>query len=567
MSLALNPIRPVKIIDPVLDFKDENVYGVLIGGKRTSFKPIISTSYSNSSATFSAPPPNPRVAVSRKVKLVCPVTFTFQGTAPDGQGLLQSGFDAPRAYPLSSVMNTLQIDLNNTSFTINMSDTIQALLRYHNPDKLKNGDMSMSPSTMDKSQQYSDLANSIHNPLGAVIDAALGGLDGRGAFPCDNFTNAISSDPAAIIESVATYTFTEDLFLSPMLFGTCCEDTGFIGLQTMQVIVNWANDLSRMWCHDDSGGSVLSSISVQLGQPTLLFEYKSPNDIMKIPDYRHYGYYEIQRYPTERNQVIQPQTATIINSNNIQLNSIPRMIYVYVRRRNSDRTFLTTDCFLSIERISINWANQSGLLSNASKQDLYEMSKRNGCNLNWRDWSGEAAPFWSGGTNESIHGTGSVLAIEFGTDISLNIDEAPGVNGTYQLQIDLTCTNRAGLDINPAMYIVVSNEGSFTIENNSAYSQVGVLSRKDVLDAQSMEGINYGDLKYMAGAGSFKSFGRKLRRTLKMLAKHAPGIIKEGTKAYKQIAPLVQQALASGGSLPVQRKRRPAKRKSSSVYL
>lgn len=547
MSLALNPIKPVKIVDPVLDFSDKNVYGVLAGGKRTSFKPIISTSFSNSSSTFSAPPPNPRIAVSRKVKLVQPVTFTFNGTAPVGQALLQSGYDAPRAYPLSSVMSTLQIDLNNTSFTINMSDTIQALLRYHNPNELKNGDLSLTPSVLDKSQQYSDLTSSIRNPLGSVVDAALGGNDPRGAFPCDSFNNPISTDETETIQATASYTFTEDLFLSPMLFGTCCEDTGFIGLQTFQAIVSWETDLARMWSHSDASGSVLSSITVNLGQPTLLFEYKTPSDLQIVPQYRHYGYYEIQRYPTESGQPIPPLTTTILNSNNIQLNSIPRMMYIYARRRNADRNFRTTDTFFSIEKISINWANQSGLLSNASKQDLYEMSRRNGCNLNWRDWSGEASPFWSGNTIEQINGVGSVLAVEFGTDLALNVDEAPGVNGTYQLQMEVTVTNRSTETILPALYIVISNEGTFTIENNSAYSQVGVLSRQDVLDAQKQEGYNYGDLKYMSGA-SFKSFGRKLKHALRVLAREAPGIIKEGSKAYKAIAPAIKNIAAASGA-------------------
>lgn len=578
MSLALNPIQPVRIIDPVLDFKPDNVYGVLTGGKRTSFKPILSTSYNNTTATFSAPPPNPRIAVSRKIKLVQPVTFTISGTAPVGQNLLQTGYDAPRAYPLASTMSSLNVNLNNTTFSYQIADTIQALLRYHNPDELKDGDMSTTPTTMDKSQQYSDLAGSIRNPLAGVIDSPNGGLEGRGAFPIDRLNNTeilvnpTSTDENETITAIVRYTFCEDLFLSPMIFGSCCEDTGFIGLQTFQAIINWDSNLSRMWCHDDSGGSVIpiGGISVDLGQPALLFEYKSPSDFAQIPQYRNYGYYEVQRYLTEPGSTV-PSGATgstLISSSNIQLNSIPRIMYLYVRRRNGDRTFKTTDTFFSIEKCSINWSNESGLLSNASKRDLYDMSRRNGCNLSWRDWSGELSPFLSGSDNLTYNGVGSVLAVEFGTDIALPPDEAPGLNGTYQLQIDLQVKNLADEDILPVFVVVISNEGTFTIENNSAYSQIGVLSRQDILDAQTRDGYNYQSLKYMAGA-SFKSFGRRLRHALKKIIHHAPTIWKEGKKAVKTFAPIIKEIASSGAGLHNKKTTKKKKKKvikSHSVY-
>lgn len=535
MSYSLNPIKPVKVIDPELDFNKENVYVVLKGSQRTSWKPIISTSYSNSSATFSAPPPSPDICVSRNVKLVQPVTLDFIGNAPLGQALLQSQYDSPRAYPLSSNMNSLQLDLNNTSFSINMSDTVQALLRYHNPDKLKDGNMSTTPSTLDKSQQYSDLANSIHNPLGSVIDTSLGGLDGRGAFPVQSITNNISAGIGVDTTAQIQYNFCEDLYLSPLIFGTECIENGFIGLQTFQLIINWASDLSRFWCHDNSGGTTLTSITITLGAPTLLFEYKTPDPLSRVPSFRHYPYYEIQRYPTDWTS-IGSGVSQQIPSTNIQLNSIPRMIYIYARKRNADLTFTDTDTFFSIENISINWANQSGLLSNASKFDLYQMSKKNGCALNWRDWSAESSPFNSGSTVSQIAGVGSVLAVEFGTDIGLNSEEAPGLNGTYQLQLTASVTNRSSSAIIPTLYVVVVNEGVFTIQNNSAYSQIGVISRQNVLDANHQEGINYNDLKYMSGASIFKNFGRKLANTIKQIGKTT----KSAVQIAKEVAPIAR---------------------------
>ncbi len=540
MSLSLNPVKPVKVIDPILDFDASQYYAVVDGGQRVSWKPVISTSYSNSSATFSAPPPSPAIAVDRKVKLYQPVHIDFIGNAPIGQALLQSQYDAPRAYPLSSNMNTLQIDLNNTSFSINMSDTIQAFLRYHNPECLKQGDMSLTPSLLDQSQQYSDLVNAIRNPLASYIDSVEGSVQGRGAFPYTGLTNNISAGIGVDTTASADFIFTEDLFLSPMLFGTCGQENGFIGLQTFQLIINWGTDLSRFWCHDNSGGTTLTSISVTMGQPILLFQYKTPSPLSVIPTTKSYPYYEVQRYPTDYGTGVLSGASVLVSSSNIQLNSIPRIMYIFARKRNSDLTFLDTDTFFSIEQISINWANNSGLLSNARKQDLYEMSRKNGCNLSWTQWSGESSYLSSGSTVQAISGPGSVLAVEFGTDIGLPSDEAAGINGTFQLQMEVNITNRSAATISPTLYVAIVNEGIFTIENNTSYSQIGVISRSDVLEAGKQEGVNYGDLKYMAGANIFKNIGRAIKRALKVARKHGPEWIEKGIKFGKDVAPIAQ---------------------------
>lgn len=549
MSLSINPIQTVKVVDPVLDFSEKQFYAVLVGGKRTTWKPIISTSYSNGSAIFSAPPPSPSIAVSRNIKFFQPVTIQFSGNAPDGQTLLQSGFDAFRAFPLSTNISTLQLDLNNTSFTINMSDTIQALLRYHNPDNLKNGSMSLTPSTLDKSQQFSDLQGSILNPLNSVVDTIAGSLDPRGAFPYTNLVNNVSEGIETTTTATVSANLVEDIFLSPLLFGTNEKENGFIGLQTMQLTVNWLPDLSRMWCHDNSGGTLLTDITITLGQPILLMEYKTPSQLQPIPSFRQYPYYEVQRYPTDSGETFVTGETKIVSSSNIQLNSIPRIMYIYARKRNQDLTYTDTDTYFSIEQISINWANNSGLLSNARKYDLFEMSQKNGCCMNWREWSGEDSYFLSGSTEEKINGPGSVLAVEFGTDLALNSDEAAGVNGTYQLQIEIQITNRSAESVIPSLYIVVVNEGVFTLQNNSAYSQIGVISRSDVLKAQKTRGVSYDSLKYMSGAGNswFKNFARKLKNTIRTISKHSVPVIKEGIKTYKTYAPIIKEIMALTG--------------------
>ncbi len=535
MSLGLNKIEPIKIIDPMLDINNENKYAIVTGASRVSWKTIVSTSYSNNSCVLSAPPPSPDIVVNRRVRLKVPVTIDFVGNAPKDQALLQIGsYDSPRAYPLSSNMNTLQIDLNNTSVSINMSDTILALLRYHNCEKLEETTMSTTPTLLDQSSNYGDLIGTIRNPMGSYIDSNEGSVCGRGGFPIRSITNNISAGIGFDTTASVEYDFTEDLFLSPMLFGTKVQEAGFVGLQTFQVTCNWNSDLSRFWSHSNDGGTTLTAISVTMGQPSLLCQYKTPSPLQKIPSYKNHPYTEIQRYPTTAGSSWIPNKQDIIPSSNIQLNSIPRMIYIFCRKRNQDLTFTDCDTYFSIEKISINWANNSGLLSNCSKEALYDLSVKNGCNLSWLQWSGETSYLSSGSTLQKINGVGSILGIEF-TDIGLSPSEASGLNGTFQLQMDVTVKNIYKEAVTPELYVVVANEGTFTLHNNSATTQIGVISKSDILNAQKQKGINYNDLRYMSGSSFFKDLGKKLTRVVK----NAPKAI----KTAKQITPYVKDIL------------------------
>ena len=67
-------------------------------------------------------------------------------------------------------------------------------------------------------------------------------------------------------------------------------------------------------------------------------------------------------------------------------------------------------------------------MSSASKQDLYKMSVKNGCNMSWQQWAGDAVQTLSNGA--SFGTVGSVLAIDFGDDIGLDSTLAPGILGT-----------------------------------------------------------------------------------------------------------------------------------------
>jgi hypothetical protein len=219
-----------------------------------------------------------------------------------------------------------------------------------------------------------------------------------------------------------------------------------------------------------------------------------------------YPYFRIDRYVNDYTN-IGPGISNIYYSNNIQLNSIPRRMYIFMRERNSDlySNPNRTDTFLSIQNLSIQFNNRSGLLSTASQQQLYQMCVKNHCNMSWEQWTG--GPVYSGDSNfVNRFGTvGSVMCVEFGTDIpNQSPIEAPGKSGAYQLLVQINATNVSGRSINASFYIVPVYEGTFTVPSiGQGMSQIGVLSSQNILEASENGYVSYNDAEKVNGGDFF----------------------------------------------------------------
>jgi len=453
MSLALNPLRTIKCLDPRVMISNERTYAILEGGSQVSFKQYSTTSVANDTIQFSCPPPSPNIIVNRKVYFTLPVRLAFFSNAPNANNLIRPRADGPRAYPIANSLSNIAVTINNTTVTLNTSDVIQSLLRYNTGNYLKTHDYSLSPSTLDQSQNYSDLYTSNRSPLQFYADTADEVDEARSGFP---FTIVVNTPSAAVIDMVLT----EEIYLPPFYWG-CGNMGGFIGVQTMDFNINFLGATPyRMWSHDavsNSGSAPGAITSAQFAltgftsivnlpfsyaqqQPILNFEYITPKELQTIPRSVTYPYFVIDRYPTPFGTINSNAQATI-SSNNIQLNSIPRRMYIACRPDNSVlyANPNTPDSFAAITGISVNWANNSGLLSSASQYQLYLMSLKNHCNQSWTQWSGGpvnlAGVFPTGGTiSPPVAATGGSyigaccgpLCIEFGTDIGLGDSEAPG---------------------------------------------------------------------------------------------------------------------------------------------
>lgn len=534
MSLSFQPLTPVCVRDPRTLIENDRTYAVLKGGSQTTWKQYTTTSISNSSLQFSCPPPSGGVIVDRKMYMYLPVRLTFTGVPPAGQSIIMPNRDAPRSFPVSSSIDTFQASINNQSVSINIADIVQALMHYNTNCDLKNSDYSMTPSYQDQSQNYGDLFLSNISPLSLYGSVGDGNQTPRGGFPFVIFSNPVqATGGTATLTSVVDVAFCEPIFLSPFYWGKSNE-SGFYNVNTMDFNITFLGQgANRMWSHDNNAGTnVIVTSSYTFGGlnggptsftnvggnlPMMFFQYITPQETMVIPPNMpiSYPYFDVLRFPSDQGLVLGSSTNKITyTSNNIQLNSIPRRVYVFMRERNADlfSNASKTDTFFQINGMSIQFQNKNGLLASASMQQLYEMSLKNHCKLNWSQWSG--GPVYTEDFNTRVGLVGSVACIEFATDIGLDSLQAPGVLSQSMLQISVDATNISGRDITPTLYIVCIMEGTFTIQGlGQASTNIGVITAKDVLDCQQNPHVSYADVENVNGGdfwSGLKSFGAKL---------------------------------------------------------
>ena len=519
MSGTYQHLKPVEVLDPRVIVQNERAYAVLKGGNQVTLKQWTSTSISTSSIQFSVPPPSAAIFVDAKMYIYLPVRLTFTGTPPVGQTLIQALRDAPRAWPISSSINTLQCTINNQSVSINLADMIHCLKYFNTDDELLDGDYSMFPNYPDQTQQYGDLFGSNRSQFSQYADGIKGAVMQRGSYPFTVVANPVSAGvPVTAIIDVA---FCEPIVLPPLYFGSS-NRSAFFNVSSMDFNITFeGNVAARMWSHDDIGATnVITSSTATFGGmvsgpataflggqlPLLLINYITPKEDMVLSPNMpiSYPYFDVQRYVTQQSAVPAAGTTTI-QSNNIQLSSIPRRIYIFVRDSNQ---FLFNnaslpDAFFQISNLSLQFLNKNGLLASASPMQLYNMAKKNHINMHWVDWSGQ--PLKQAATlTDNLAGIGSLLCIEFATDVGLDSISCPGKLEQAALQVQVTCKNISTRQITPSLYVIAVLEGEFVIPSlGRAMVNVGCISSQDILDAKQMPGYNYADVENVQGGDFF----------------------------------------------------------------
>lgn len=583
------PLRPILLVDPVTQVNDPIGFGIVQTGDQVSYKTWTTNSISNSSLQFSAPPPSGNIIVDRMVLCTVPCRLTFAGTITTSNNsfqpatsLLVAGMDAPRAWTILSAMESLIVTINGTAVSIQMSDVIHALGHFNTPEIIKAKDMSTQPNYFDPTSNYSDApVGTARNPLGNYDNTPNEEVPQRGASIFTVVSNAAVTPTTGGVAASAIVDMLISFWLpiSPLHFSSICSNKqGLYNINSWDTTMNFLSGTpggNRMWSSSNAALAVSGGISVTrsfgsiipqfsnfsgtafsysgYAQPTLQFRYISPNVLSKellgplIPI--SYNYTQVERFPTELGAITYASGVQQVQSQNVQLPQIPRSVLIYGRIQNQvlqgANGNMLTDCYLGINNIAIQWTNNPSLLSTASAQQLYFMSVANGIDMSWNQWSAlpvNNSAFTGTAGAAMFSGSGSIVKLNFGSEIQLAPSDSVGKGGQYnfQVQVGLFNPNVGGQwdTLNMTLYVVFIYEGTFTVTQlGSAISQLSVVTSQDVLDAASLPGLNYRTA--MAEGGDFFSGLKNFFGKIHDFAK--------GNKLISSYSPTIGNALQNVG--------------------
>lgn len=513
MSLGIKPEKTYLALDPRID-TDSPIDGYYVekGGAKVSYEVVDASTTNSQSIQFSTNinPPSPQTFFSRKIPMRFPFTIvlTPNEVLPVGQNVFQQGLSGLRAYGMHKSINSMSMRLNTQTVTQSVGQYIDALTRFNVGKDLEELNYSGSAVYHDKWQQYQYpfRYGTFKNPLADWGE----GVNPRGfGHPCIRILENSN------VQAVLYVDLYEYLMISPCKWDRK-EHMGFYGIQTMNLTINLKSNLEKwLWSHNNVNGLANLTASVTMGndQATyaqLLFTYITPDlaQFEEIPRALTYDYQDVQRYLKQTAHVNANESGTL-RSENIQLGSVPKRVYIYVDRIESDRTIYTTDSYARIDRLEVNFDNQTSQIASADSFQLWKMAVKNGSRQSWADWNKFA---------------GSIACIDFGAgDLGMNSLTATGLLGNFNLRIECNFTNIdydatppiIQEDKNYQLNVVVVQEGSFVVYRDQlqAFAQLGLVSKKDIIDSPENEKVEV--VQDLEGSGAFLTGAVGALRTVK----------------------------------------------------
>ena len=466
------------------------------------------------------------------------------------------GLVAPAAFPLHQSVSQMSATINDATVTVNTQDVLPQVLRLADMRDARR--QRTCPTMLDRYAVMPDSSVVQNSPLLSWAQTTESDSVPNGGFNGFYFaTSALGNTPqpfsgagtptggaggtspgtvsylngqpflTAALDATETRVLTffvvvasvEKLLLPPFIFSDQHElSTGLFGVQNFQVQMNIAPTPKRSFrvatskTVESSVGTVCAPFSdptavwsssnfagLWVSKPSLAVQFLTPSLDIPLPPKSIVPYMEFPRYITSPGTTV-PQSANYLSastplvSQTITLPNIPDLLVIYVKP--AAYTDVTQgDWSLPITSIALNFDNFSGLLSTMTQEQLYQMSLRNGVDMDWSEWSGLGVVPSATGLNAttnvlSIVGggqrglVGGPLVLRPGRDFALQAGQAPGLVGNFTLQYTINVQNFTGAEqaaVN--VYTVPISSGFFETIKGSSRIIKGVLTEQDILSA------------------------------------------------------------------------------------
>jgi hypothetical protein len=555
MSQAVNPYL---ILDDRLNIKDSINFGVQVGPQSANQQQFQSQTASPTNISFNVLVPSLSTVIDRHVLIRSTLVFTITGTTVDNTKLVNYPADTCLSnFPFSQCINTLSVQINNSTVNSNYADTLNLMLRQMSEkDLAKYSDL--TPTQLDVYQ--STAVDGSLSPFKDISNAFLADVLPRGSWALDSITgNDQGADDHTV---VITVTVTEPIFLSPFLFGDGLDNhaSGLSGVSAMNFNFNMSSDVNRAWRMKAGTRTGLNVSLTSVTKSELLVTFLSPKPNVLIPLSCTLPYMELPVFKTVRQGGAGVDNFSI-NSSVISPNAIPDRVILAVRKVVNTQAITENEYYYPISQVQITWGTQSGVLASATLQELYTFSKQAGLNMKYPQFLGRAnlasaLPNIDAAKNTTnISLTGGFVILEFNTIIPvMEAYYSASSLGNWTFSVNVTCQNIISQDALipspaiPATELIVCfvNSGVFQSTAGSSSQYIGLLSKDIVLKTSQEEPIVNSENHRLIGAGFWSSIKSALP-SIQSVVKNVAPLAKNYLKG--QDSKVAQGAVSALGAL------------------
>jgi hypothetical protein len=523
------------------DLSDKLDFSVRKGGADVTWQRFTANSQSSSSMNFTVNPPSESTIIDRRIFIKSTVKFRITiGAVTVGQSALDMGLNqAFQSFPLSRLFDTCTLTINNVSTSVNLNHVLPAILRMI-PQRVLQEYEGLTPSMLDQYGEagFVDAAAAQNNsPLAGFKRSGYDCLlQPRGVHPIDVFAvthnitgggtddSLISTDLLDTWEVDIDATFTEPLFVAPMLFGDPkFNHSGYLGVNNFQLVLNIDSEMRRFFSGVRGGASTYAfslrgGQNAPFGDTSLLLNFLTAPMPFILPPKLALPYSSYTSYITSFAAVNSGLEGSR-DINSIQLEVIPDKIFIYIRKTLGNQRFTDPDTFLPITGVTCTFSNKSGLLSNANQQQLYKLSRKNGSEIDWYGFSGESLVSDPAQASRfrKIPTCGSLLVIDPAMDFGL---QAPyltnGSVGQYNLQLRVSYKATPAANIGEAQLIVIvkrdgivtTSAGQSTLTTNMVNTDIVMKTMEAETEAMSSAVED----RLVGGMGEMPSMGFSVKK-------------------------------------------------------
>lgn len=500
-------INPIVIKDSRIENLTDNIgYGVFSGASSSTYQQYPAVSATASQIIFNCPIPSENILIDRSVLIQATYTIklTITKVTAGTTAFNYALGECFQAFPINSSIKNMTATINNNSFSINSQDVLQQLIKLIDTKELQkyNG---MCPTMPD--MYFNRYIDTVASKADVTGDYRASGFDNflvpRGAHPLKsitvnhilagggNDTKLTSTNINDIFHIYLEAEFTEPLFLSPFLFGGKDDfnNQSLTGVNNINLIMNLDTSLKRIFSSNNQ-----NTISIQFSEndpiksAKLLFNFLTIQETDKIKTRNIVNYIDYPVFISNDESIINAGNTRTIISNNYQLNQIPDLIIICCRRPYRSTEITHTNSFLPIRNISVNFNNSSGLLSSATPQNLWRMSRINGSQQSWNEFWGYAGKANTDPNNtiltQYLYTTsGSIIIINPSRDLGLPYYLSNGSVGNYNIQLKLDVINNNADNFSPELVVICANSGIMVNDNGNTDIYTGLLTKELVVNA------------------------------------------------------------------------------------